>query len=163
MDKSDKSDVDVTLCDRISSGQSVTLSIDYRERTPLDTCEACGNAGYLWLNCLKRLAPCPACEGRSADTGLARPDAPWVSVVFDHYGLTCACCGTPDNLTIDHVHGGGTEHIKTLGMRFHTWLIVNDFPAGFQTLCLSCNSSKGQGERCRQPHPEKLRKALNGG
>jgi hypothetical protein len=35
---------------------------------------------------------------------------------------------------------------ETCGM--YRWLRDNGFPEGFQMLCLSCNDSKGTGERC---------------
>lgn len=76
--------------------------------------------------------------------------------VFDHYGWTCACCDTAERLTIDHVNGGGTEHRKEIGLKndaggdkFYRWLVKNNFPEGFQTLCGPCNSSKFDGEHCR--------------
>jgi hypothetical protein len=74
------------------------------------------------------------------------------AMVFAHYGMYCACCGTEENLTIDHVGGKGREHRATIGSktdRMYRWLIANDFPPGFQTLCVRCNSSKGRGEHCR--------------
>jgi hypothetical protein len=74
--------------------------------------------------------------------------------VFGHYGLVCACCGTRENLTIDHVDGGGWEdRAKGLyGRMLWLQLINNGFPEGFQTLCGPCNSSKSDGEACRLDH-----------
>ncbi len=76
--------------------------------------------------------------------------------VFDHYGTKCACCGSATRLTIDHVNGDGSEHRKEIGAkgstRMYRWLISNGFPDGFQTLCGSCNRSKGKGERCGLSH-----------
>jgi hypothetical protein len=76
--------------------------------------------------------------------------------VFGHYGTVCACCGTTENLTIDHVNGGGTKHREELGgiggIQFYVWLIRNGFPEGFQTLCNPCNISKGNGLACRLKH-----------
>lgn len=75
--------------------------------------------------------------------------------VFAHYGTTCACCGTADALTIDHVNGDGKRHREEIGHRgreIYAWLIRNDFPPGFQTLCKSCNCSKREGERCQLIH-----------
>ena len=77
--------------------------------------------------------------------------------VFDHYGWSCACCGTT-KISVDHVNGDGRRHreelgIKTGGMtQVYSWLIANRFPPGFQTLCGPCNSSKADGERCRLAH-----------
>ena len=77
--------------------------------------------------------------------------------VFAHYGTSCACCATSDDLTIDHVSGDGAEHRAALGNRgngghFYGWLVVTGFPAGFQTLCGPCNRSKGRGPACSLSH-----------
>lgn len=76
--------------------------------------------------------------------------------VFAHYGTHCACCGETEDLTIDHVNGGGAAHREEVGNRgglpFFKWLIRNGFPAGFQTLCSPCNLNKGEGPRCYLPH-----------
>jgi hypothetical protein len=76
--------------------------------------------------------------------------------VFDHYGWTCRCCGSPERLTIDHVNGGGEAHRAELGTKggagMYRWLIANGFPEGFQALCMPCNRSKSAGERCRLNH-----------
>jgi hypothetical protein len=78
------------------------------------------------------------------------------AAVFDHYGWTCACCGRTDHLTIDHINGGGADHRERLfgrrhqgGVSFYRWLIKQDFPAGYQTLCQPCNMSKAGTEACR--------------
>lgn len=80
--------------------------------------------------------------------------------VFDHYGWSCACCGATERLTIDHVNGDGAAHRIELygtdrgkgGVPFYAWLVRQGFPPGYQTLCLSCNSSKQGGDRCRLDH-----------
>ena len=75
--------------------------------------------------------------------------------VLDHYGRSCACCGTMKRLGIDHVNGDGKEHRAQIGMgssRLYRWLIANGFPGGFQVLCGWCNQSKADGERCRIDH-----------
>ena len=70
----------------------------------------------------------------------------------------CACCGTTENLAIDHIAGNGRQHRLELfgnanpGWRFRIWLIKNNYPPGYQVLCKRCNSSKGNGERCRLDH-----------
>ena len=45
----------------------------------------------------------------------------------------------------------------------YRWLRGNGFPEGFQILCLSCNDSKGTGERCTLAHidSKKRRYACN--
>lgn len=78
--------------------------------------------------------------------------------VFAHYGTACACCGTSEDLSLDHVNGDGGEHRSELfgrgngSTRMFLWIIKNGFPEGFQTLCRSCNSSKAKTGRCRLLH-----------
>jgi hypothetical protein len=81
------------------------------------------------------------------------------AAVFAHYGTVCACCGTVDRLSIDHVGGDGRQHREEVaghrsraGVLFYRWLVREGFPPGFQVLCRSCNSSKNNGERCRIDH-----------
>lgn len=71
----------------------------------------------------------------------------------------CACCGTTEGLTIDHVNGGGNAHRSEVigtanpgSQAFYRWLVTNSFPPGYQVLCLRCNSSKGASEHCRLRH-----------
>jgi len=65
---------------------------------------------------------------------------------LDLYSWRCACCGLGER-------GGGSAHreelfgrdAETCGM--YRWLGDDGFPEGFQILRLSCNESKGTGER----------------
>jgi len=90
--------------------------------------------------------------------GAQRRNLEYRAAVFAHYGEACACCGTTEQLSIDHVNGGGSAHrIELFGRsavstRFYRWLIDNGFPDGFQTLCLPCNASKSTGDACRLNH-----------
>lgn len=68
--------------------------------------------------------------------------------VLSHYSkgkIECAHCGEKEFkfLSIDHIHGGGAEHRKKLGIGagtdFYYWLIRNNYPSGYRVLCLSCN------------------------
>lgn len=80
--------------------------------------------------------------------------------VFDHYGWSCACCGSTAQITIDHIEGDGRQHREQLfganyngnAGRMYRWLIENGFPEGFQPLCRRCNRSKGIGAECRLDH-----------
>jgi hypothetical protein len=74
------------------------------------------------------------------------------TLVFEHYGTSCSCCGSVDLLQIDHIAGGGKAHRKEVGgggSPFYRWLVGQGFPAGYQTLCRPCNGSKNNGEFCR--------------
>jgi hypothetical protein len=80
--------------------------------------------------------------------------------VLSHYGLICACCGTTEDLSIDHINGRGREHrdklfgTQQVAYRFYAWLIRQGFPDGYQTLCRPCNSSKRRGTHCRLTHTQ---------
>lgn len=76
--------------------------------------------------------------------------------VLTHYGDgKCACvrCGFDDikALSIDHIGGGGNrdrvERFK--GRTFYRWLQQEDYPKGYQTLCMNCQFIKSyeNGER----------------
>lgn len=71
--------------------------------------------------------------------------------VFMHYSnneLKCALCGKNDYrvLTIDHINGGGRQHMKEIGLDgsygFYIYLRKHNFPEGYQILCMNCNCSK---------------------
>jgi hypothetical protein len=75
--------------------------------------------------------------------------------ILNHYGRACSCCGSSDDLGIDHIHGGGGRHRAEIGLgssKLYRWLIASGFPGGFQILCFPCNRSKGEGDRCRLDH-----------
>jgi hypothetical protein len=73
------------------------------------------------------------------------------------YGGACTCCGEdhPAFLTLDHIHGGGTQLRKNGGMKVGTPLYYQLRKAGFpqgdlQLLCMNCNFAKGHWGSC--PH-----------
>jgi hypothetical protein len=81
------------------------------------------------------------------------------SNVISHYSnnmMICMCPGCNENhldfLTIDHIDNNGSEHRKQLGnvggTGLYKWLIKNNFPTGFQVLCMNCNFSKGKHGKC---------------
>ena len=65
-------------------------------------------------------------------------------IIFNHYGKVCVCCGESNInfLSIDHINGSGTKHRKKIKIKINNWLINNNFPDGFQTLCFNCNWGK---------------------
>lgn len=78
--------------------------------------------------------------------------------VFTYYSGNppkCACCGEThiEFLSIDHINNDGYAHRKLLGFcgnRIYTWLIKNNFPDGFQILCMNCQFGKRLNGVC--PH-----------
>jgi hypothetical protein len=63
--------------------------------------------------------------------------------VISHYSkgtMTCCKCGTDDMriLTIDHINGKGNEHRKQIHRHLAEWVVRNNYPDGFQILCIKC-------------------------
>lgn len=70
--------------------------------------------------------------------------------VLSHYNgggyPKCSTCGESriDCLSIDHIDGGGEKHKRELGIcgPVYNWLKKNDYPPGFQVLCMNCQFIK---------------------
>lgn len=52
----------------------------------------------------------------------------------------CVRCGFSDMraLSMDHIKGRGAQHIRKIHIPLYSWLIKNNFPEGFQVLCMNC-------------------------
>jgi len=69
--------------------------------------------------------------------------------VLTHYGngnCSCVRCGFEDirALSIDHINGNG-HYLRTKNKSHRNitkWLKDNDFPIGYQTLCMNCQFIK---------------------
>ena len=82
--------------------------------------------------------------------------------VLNAYGTVCACCGEEDIrfLTVDHINNDGAAHRKSLtgtnkaaGHNIYRWLRQNNYPPGFQILCMNCNAGRHwNGGEC--PHKD---------
>ena len=62
--------------------------------------------------------------------------------VIEHYGNKCVRCGINDIriLNIDHIKNNGNQHRQEIGAYyFPKWLKKNNYPDGYQVLCLNCN------------------------
>lgn len=74
--------------------------------------------------------------------------------VISKYGGRCACCGEGawEFLSIDHPHGGGNQHRKSIGRgsgyHFYEWLRSKGWPEGYRILCYNCNCAGGFYGRC---------------
>jgi hypothetical protein len=67
--------------------------------------------------------------------------------IINHYTngkMSCQRCGFADcrALSVDHINGGGKQHLKEIGIKFHRWIIKNNYPDGFQILCMNCQFIK---------------------
>ncbi len=68
--------------------------------------------------------------------------------VLTHYGkgkLACVKCGFDDirALSIDHINKDEGKRIRT-SCGFYRWLEKNNYPEGYQTLCMNCQFIKRQ-------------------
>lgn len=94
-----------------------------------------------------RCKDCNNKQSRDADMALRKE-------VLLHYGGQCVCphCDVValNFLTIDHVYGGGSQHVKTIGSRnLYFWLKKMGFPSeGFRVLCYNCNLALGHRGYC---------------
>ncbi len=68
-------------------------------------------------------------------------------LVLKYYGngvVACVLCGynNIDALSIDHIDGSGAKHRREnrylAGRKIYGWLIKNNFPDGYRTLCMNC-------------------------
>lgn len=78
-----------------------------------------------------------------------------VKQVFDHYGRECTCCGCgiPKLLTIEYMRSKGVENQNIIDQsKLYKYLVTENFPAAYETLCINCNYGKGKGTAC--PHSE---------
>lgn len=68
--------------------------------------------------------------------------------IMAYGGYRCSWCGIdePMVLCIDHVENNGREHRRQIGSlgghKLYKWLRDNDYPPGFQVLCMNCNHGK---------------------
>jgi hypothetical protein len=75
--------------------------------------------------------------------------------VLRHYSngtLTCVFCGEDRLacLSIDHIDGNGCKDRKESnknGTRMYQWLKTNNYPEGYQTLCMNCQFIKREGNK----------------
>jgi len=83
------------------------------------------------------------------------------TIILNHYGAMCACCGISDKefLTLDHINNDASEYRKSKihggGTHSYKYVIDNDFPEDFQILCWNCNCAKGAYGMC--PHERRRR------
>ena len=64
--------------------------------------------------------------------------------VLTHYGNgspECVLCGHDKltSLSIDHINGNGNKHRREIKKcNTYRWLMKNNYPEGFRTLCMNC-------------------------
>jgi len=68
------------------------------------------------------------------------------NLVYNYYSngkFNCAKCGYTNYLalTVDHINGDGNKHRREVG-DIYKFLIRNNFPTGYQILCMNCQFVK---------------------
>jgi hypothetical protein len=83
--------------------------------------------------------------------------------IMAYGGYRCACCGEtePLFLSLDHVNNDGKAHRMKLGTlggtKLYKWLRENEWPEGFQVLCMNCNQGRHRnGGTCPHKDPRKV-------
>ena len=69
------------------------------------------------------------------------------TLVINHYGGKCACCGEIifEFLTIDHIKGNGREERRKLGsnnLSIYRLIVKNNYPNEYRVLCYNCNCGR---------------------
>jgi hypothetical protein len=132
--------------DVIKQFRSMTHQARKAKKLQLGLCVNCGQRPPI-----EKQTRCTQCAAIGNDVS-ARNYKRRRDEVLNHYGRSCACCGEANEafLSIDHIDGNGAGHRKEIGANLYLWLLNNDFPEGFQTLCFNCNFAKRQEAHC--PH-----------
>ena len=111
--------------------------------------------GYICKECKKRLDRETSAKRRSTNPEafkkcVTKSKQKAKQAVFSHYcngDIRCAKCGFDDMraLSIDHINGNGAKQKKELGGsgdKTYRWIKKNDYPPGFQVLCMNCQFIK---------------------
>ena len=92
-----------------------------------------------------RLKGQPPCDKKA---GRQRRHQELRLLVLSHYGNDgkplCVVCGFADirALSVDHIHGNGNAHRRRIKKWLYLWLKQQNFPGGYQTLCMNCQMIK---------------------
>lgn len=120
------------------------------KRRELGLCAYCDNPIY------KNGVCCIVCRKRINER-VKKSNMSVRDEVYKHYGNICACCGETESkfLSIDHVNNDGAKHRKEIwtsasrrssGSHLYRWIIKNNYPDGFQLLCMNCNHGKSRND-----------------
>lgn len=122
-----------SLCQICADKNTKRLKKRYNDLKLAKRCVVCGNSNRT------PHGKCQKCkDGQQRARKLLRQS------VLNHYGNKCSCCdiSTSIFLTIDHINNDGAQHKRHISNHLYRWLVKNNFPPEFQTLCYNCNSGK---------------------
>ena len=133
-----------TMCEWCLRRTKVQADTRKNKHAAKNICTRCGK------NPLKSEKQCAECMSKEIERNNAVKDK-----VFAAYGgYICSCCGENELafLSIDHINNDGCKHRKEVGSgsKFYWWLARNNFPSGFQVLCMNCQFGKKKYGVC--PH-----------
>lgn len=113
----------------------------------------------------RKVAEDPSYRGLLSSRKKSRDDRNKHDAFMAYGGYVCSCCGETEVmfLSIDHVNNDGYSMRKTHGHsgRFYSWLKRNEYPSGFQILCMNCQTGKARNngvcphQERRNDHPVK--------
>lgn len=81
---------------------------------------------------------------------------------YSHNTMKCFKCGEDRifGLSIDHINSNGKEHRKIV-KHLYPWLIKNNFPDGYQVLCMNCQFEKaminGENNLNKKPTEQQIK------
>lgn len=159
---------DTLSCSCCSEARLPCLTIDHVNNDGADHRREIGSGAaiYSWLkknaypggfqtlcwNCNsgKRLGLCPHHPDYRPivpDNGYKRYHAKLRLEVLSRYSggdPKCGDCGIIEMmfLTVDHTHGDGNNHRRTIKCSIYKWLKRQNYPDGFGVLCYNCNHAK---------------------
>lgn len=100
---------------------------------------------------------CTECKTKQSDWQRDHGAAIKREVMDAYGGPVCVGCGYADItvLEIDHINGGGTQHLKKIGKgKLYPWLKANNYPEGFRVLCPTCNKTAARGRPLPNEQPK---------
>lgn len=136
---------DKVVCAPCSRRTTETSAKRYHERRAAGKCSYCDNDPVDGLT---------MCQYHIDQTKQQRANLKR-EVMNAYGGPKCSWCDETniDFLEIDHIDGGGRQHMKKIkvgsGHNLRGWLKANNFPPGFRILCRTCNN-KAHVDKCRE-------------
>jgi hypothetical protein len=127
-------------CESCGVKQSVNAKNKRQKQLLQKICRDCGSPNLITKS------HCEQCRDKHNQTTSLRYSVIKNEVFNAYGGYVCVCCGELEKafLSIDHINNDGAEHRKNMssGSNTYRWLRDNNFPNGFQVLCMNCQWGK---------------------
>ena len=139
-------------CDGCAERTAINTKTSRARRISNGKCCVCGE------NELVTKRHCQSCYDKHKESAKKNYEILRDQVFSAYGGYICACCRETEKafLTIDHINNDGCKHRKEIGQsNVYRWLKQNNFPDGFQVLCMNCQwGRKNCGGICPHQHKE---------